>query len=118
MQFVFFRVLIKRLKAIKHFMRDKGVPLRKKVIIVAGILYLLSPIDLIPEPILLFGAVDDIVLWTFIIWYLKDELDKYWIGTDEVKPAAKFRGKDIIDDVPFEVKDDVKKEEEQKQNGK
>lgn len=118
MQFVFFQVLIKRLKAIKHFMRDKGVPLRKKIIIVAGILYLISPIDLIPEPILLFGAVDDIVLWTFIIWYLKDELDKYWVGADEVKPAAKFRGKNIIDDVPFEVEDDVKKEEEQKQNGK
>jgi uncharacterized membrane protein YkvA (DUF1232 family) len=125
MQFVFFQVLMKRLKAIKHFMRDKGVPLRKKIIIVAGILYLLSPIDLIPEPILLFGAVDDIVLWTFIIWYLKDELDKYWVETDPVKPAAKFRGKDIIDDVTFEVKDDenqqkedVKKEEEHKQNGK
>lgn len=106
MQFVFFQVLMKRIKAIKHFMKDKGVPLHKKIIIVAGILYLLSPIDLIPEPILIFGVVDDIVLWTFIIWYLKDELDKYWTETDEVKPAAKFRDKNIIEDVNFEVKDE------------
>ena len=118
MQFIFFQVLIKRIKAIKHFMIDKGVPLRKKFIIVAGILYLLSPIDLIPEPILIFGALDDIVLWTFIIWYLKDELDKYWIEADPAKIKEKFRDKDIIDDVNFKVEEEVVKEEEQNKNGK
>jgi len=114
MQFIFFQVLLKRIKAIRYFMKDKGVPLRKKIIIVLGALYLLMPIDLIPEPILIFGVVDDIVLWTFIIWYLKSELDHYWIETDQVKPAEKFRGKNIIDDVNFEVKEEVVKEEEQK----
>jgi len=117
MQFIYLQVLLKRLKAIKSFLKDKEVPLRKKIIIIAGFLYLVTPIDLIPEPILIFGVVDDIVLWTFIIWYLKDELDKYWIGEDTVKPAAKFRNKNIIEDVNFEVKDEVE-EEEQKQNGK
>ncbi len=114
MQFIFFQVLLKRIKAIKYFMKDKEVPLRKKIIIVLGTLYLLMPIDFIPEPILIFGVVDDIVLWTFIIWYLKSELDHYWVETDQVKPAEKFRGKNIIDDVNFEVKDEVVKEEEQK----
>ncbi len=114
MQFIFFQVLLKRIKAIRYFMKDKGVPLRKKLIIVLGSLYLLMPIDLIPEPILIFGVVDDIVLWTFIIWYLKNELDHYWIETDQVKPAEKFRGKNIIDDVNFEVEKEVVKEEEQK----
>jgi uncharacterized membrane protein YkvA (DUF1232 family) len=113
MQFIFLQVLFKRIKAIRYFMKDKEVPLRKKIIIVAGILYLLSPIDLIPEPILIFGALDDIVLWTFIIWYLKDELDKYWIGADQVKTAEKFRGKNIIDDVNFEVEKEVVKEKEE-----
>ncbi|MBR0597122.1 YkvA family protein [Sinanaerobacter chloroacetimidivorans] len=112
MQFIFFQVLIKRIKAIKFFLKDKAVPKRKKIIIIAGILYLLMPIDLIPAPILLFGFVDDIVLWTFIIWYLKDELDKYWLGEVEVKPEKKYRGKKIIDDVKFEVeKEDVKEEQ-------
>lgn len=114
MQFIFFQVLLKRIKAIRYFMKDKGVPLHKKLIIVLGALYLLMPIDLIPEPILIFGVVDDIVLWTFIIWYLKSELDHYWIETDQVKPAEKFRGKNIIDDVNFEVEKEVVKEEEQK----
>lgn len=105
MQFIFFQVLFKRIRAIKFFLRDKKVPKRKKIIILGGIFYLLMPIDLIPAPILIFGFVDDIVLWTFIIWYLKDELDKYWLG-DEVKPKQKFRGKTIIDDVNFEVEKD------------
>lgn len=118
MQFIFFRVLMKRIKAIRHFIMDKEVPKRKKIIIIAGILYLLSPIDLIPEPILIFGAVDDIVLWTFIIWYLKDELDKYWIEPGAVKAMKKFRGKNIIDDVNFEVEEEVVKEEEQNKDGK
>jgi hypothetical protein len=59
------------------------------------------------------------MLWTFIIWYLKSELDHYWIESGQAEPAVKFRGKKIIDDVNFEVEDDpVTKGEEQKQNGK
>ncbi len=111
MQFIFLQVLLKRIKAIRYFMKDKEVPLRKKIIIAAGILYLLSPIDLVPEPILIFGVVDDLMLWTFIIWYLKSELDKYWIGPEPAK--KKFRDKTIIDDVKFEVEDD----ENQRTNG-
>lgn len=114
MQFIYLQVLLKRIKAIKYFMKDKGVPLRKKIIIVAGALYLLLPIDFIPEPILIFGIVDDIMLWTFIIWYLKTELDHYWIESDPVKPAEKFRGKNIIDDVNFKVEDEVVKEKEER----
>ena len=113
MQFIFLQVLLKRIKAIKHFIKDKQVPLRRKLIIILGIVYLLSPIDVIPEPVLIFGAVDDIVLWTFIIWYLKDELDRYWIETGPVKPE-RLRGKNIIDNVDYKVEKEVEKEEEQK----
>jgi len=115
MQIIFLQVLLKRLRAVRYFLKDKSVPLRKKIIIAAAILYLFSPVDLIPEPILLFGIVDDITLWTFLIWYFKSELDQYWLGTDPVKPAQKFRGKEIIDDVNFEVEiDGTKEKEEQK----
>jgi len=106
MQFIYLQVLFKRIKAIKLFMKDKSVPLRKKLIIVAGFFYLMSPIDLIPEPVLIFGVLDDIVLWTFIIWYLKSELDQYWIESGQAEPAVKFRGKKIIDDVNYKVEDD------------
>jgi len=98
---------MRRIKAIPPFLRDKTVPFRKKLIIILGIAYLLWSLDLIPTPILLFGIIDDIVIWSFIIYYLRDELDKYWLGEKEVKPEERFHGKKIIDDVKFEVKDET-----------
>lgn len=105
MQFLFMRVLMKRIRAIPSFLMDRTVPLRKKLLIVLGTVYMVSPIDLIPEPVLMFGIIDDIVLWTFLIYYLREELDRYWLGEKEVSPARRFRGKKIIDDVNFEVQE-------------
>jgi uncharacterized membrane protein YkvA (DUF1232 family) len=105
MQFIYFSVLFKRIKAIRYFMKDKEVPIRKKLIIVAGLIYLIVPIDLIPGVVLGFGFIDDLVLWGFIIYYLKDELDKYWFQGEEPDPLKTevLKGKDIIDDVDYEV---------------
>ncbi|WP_027399585.1 YkvA family protein [Anaerovorax odorimutans] len=108
MQFIFFQVLFKRIKAIKFFLKDKEVPKRKKIIIVLGIIYLVLPVDLIPPVLFPIAWMDDAVLWIFIIWYLKDELDKYWLGEEPVDPKKKYHGKKIIDDVNF----DIEKEKE------
>ncbi len=105
MQFIFFQVLIKRIKAIKFFLKDKSVPKRKKAIIIAGIVYLFLPFDLIPPILFPIAWMDDVLLWIFILWYLKDELDKYWLGPKDMKPSEKYKGKTIIDDVNFEVKE-------------
>jgi uncharacterized membrane protein YkvA (DUF1232 family) len=112
MQYIFFRVLMRRIKAIPPFLRDKSVPFRKKLIIIFGIIYFLWPIDLIPNPILLFGIIDDLVVWGSIIYYLRNELDKYWLGEKEIAPEKRFHGKKIIDDVKFEVKDEDGDEDE------
>ena len=108
MQWIFISVLFKRIKAIKFFMKDKEVPKRKKLIIILGILFLISPVNLITVPIFGLGLIDDIILWSFIIYYLRDELDKYWVGEPE-GPSLKdkeLKGKDIIEDVDFEVEPD------------
>ena len=108
MNFISWQVIWKRIKAIRFFMKDKTVPLRKKLLILLGIVYLVSPIDLIPAPVLIFGLVDDLVLWIFILNYLAKELDRYWLGEKEVDPNKKYRGKNIIDGVEFEVADEEK----------
>ena len=51
MQFFGFRVLIKRIKAIRFMMADKTVKWTKKAIIIAGIVYLFLPVDIIPPVI-------------------------------------------------------------------
>lgn len=101
MQGLLISVLMKRIKAIRHFMQDKKVPIHKKLVIIFGVVYLLSPIDLIPAPVLGFAILDDLTLWGFIIYYLKDELDKYW--KEETEPAEeKFKNKTIIDGAVWE----------------
>ncbi len=98
MQFISFAVLGKRIKSIKALLKDPNVPKRKKFLVIFGIIYLLMPIDLIPAPVLLFGIVDDLVLWLFILTHLKDELDAYWKDSDESFSAGEdLKGKTIIE---------------------
>ena len=80
MQFLGIRVLLKRIKAIRFMMADKTVPKRKKALIVFGIIYLFLPIDLIPPILFPIGWIDDFLLWLFILYHLRNELDSYWTG--------------------------------------
>lgn len=105
MQFIGFRVIIKRLKAIRFMMKDKSVPKRKKALIVLGIIYLFLPIDLIPPILFPIAWVDDLILWLWILWHLRDTLDKYWMGDQGEDLSKKYRNKTIIDDVDFEIKE-------------
>lgn len=113
MQFISMGVLIKRIKAIKSYLLDPAVSKWKKLLVVFGIIYLLSPLDLVPEPVLGFGIIDDIALWSFILWYLKDELDRYDETVNVEKANRKvrksMRGKKIYD-VEVTVVDDDREE--------
>jgi len=106
MHFISFRVILNRIKAIKFMMKDKSVSKRKKALIIVGIIYLFLPIDLIPPILFPIAWIDDLILWLVILWYLRSELDKYWLGEKEVDLSKKYRGKDVIDDVDYEVKKD------------
>ena len=109
MQFISIAVLIKRIKALKAFLSDKSASKWKKVVIVFGIIYLLSPIDLIPAHILGFSIIDDLVLWAIILSWLGEELDRYWMDVNPVVGDAKIRkdirGKKIFESSAEEVDD-------------
>ena len=111
MQFISFRVLSRRIKAISSMMKDKTVPKRKKLLIVLGIIYLFLPIDLIPPVLFPFGFLDDLVLWIWIIWHLKDTLDQYWVGEKEVDLLRDFKNKDIVEGVEFTVDQEDEEDE-------
>ncbi|CDB03683.1 putative uncharacterized protein [Firmicutes bacterium CAG:145] len=111
MQFISFRVLSRRIKAILSMMKDKTVPKRKKLLIVLGIIYLFLPIDLIPPVLFPFGFLDDLVLWIWIIWHLKDTLDQYWVGEKEVDLSRDFKNKDIVEGVEFTVDQEDEEDE-------
>ena len=111
MQFISFRVIMKRIAAITSLLKDKTVPMRKKALVIFGIIYLVLPVDLIPPILFPFGFIDDLVLWIFILWHLKDELDRYWMGEKAEDLSKKFRDKTIVEGVEFDVEDDSEKKE-------
>lgn len=112
MQFWSFRIIWSRFKAIRFMMADKTVPKSKKALVIAGILYLILPIDIIPVLVFPFSLIDDLVIWLLIIWYLRKELDAYWTGEKSRDFSKKYKSKSIIDDVEFEVEDDDKDKED------
>ena len=116
MQFFGLRVLIRRIKAIRFMMADRSVPKRKKALIIAGIIYLFLPIDLIPPILFPIAWMDDLALWLFILWYLREELDKYWNGGKTKGYSKKYRNRTFVDDVEYEVEENGKKGEDS--NGK
>jgi uncharacterized membrane protein YkvA (DUF1232 family) len=60
----------------------RNVPWKAIAMIVAGLLYFLSPIDLIPDFLGPIGFTDDAVVLAFVFKSLRDELVKYcdWRG--------------------------------------
>lgn len=55
----------------------KDVPKGSVVAIIAGLIYFVSPIDLIPDLVPLVGLTDDIVILGLIIRQISSDLDKY-----------------------------------------
>ena len=105
MQFITIRVLLRRIAAITSLLRDKTFPLRKKALVIFGIVYLITPIDIIPAVLFPFALLDDLILWIYILWTLKDELDAYWLGEKTEDLSKKFRDKTIVEGVEFDVED-------------
>ncbi len=71
------------------------------------LVYVFSPIDLLPDPILGFGFIDDAFLAIYVISKISNELDKY-IEYDKFKDQKSDDDIDIaksIDNVEYEVKD-------------
>ncbi|MDO4396246.1 MAG: DUF1232 domain-containing protein [Clostridia bacterium] len=108
MQFISFRVILKRIKAVFYMLKDRTVPFRKKALIIFGLVYLVLPVDLIPPILFPFGFIDDLILWIYILWTLKDELDSYWMGEKSEDLSRKFSGKNMVEGVEYKVEDDDK----------
>jgi len=112
MHYIGIRVLLKRIGAIFYLLKDKTVPLRKKLLVIFGIAYILCPVDLIPPVLFPFAVVDDLIVLTYILFHLAEELDTYWIGEKKEDFSKKFRDKTFVEGVEFDVEDDVNKDVE------
>lgn len=59
-------------------MRDRAIPRRDKILIVIGLVYLLSPIDLIPEAVLtVLGLTDDLAVLIGTVFLIRNNYKRY-----------------------------------------
>ena len=96
--------IFKKMRLTTKFLFDNNVPLREKIGIILFVIYAISPIDLIPDPVLGFGIVDDLVLMTYVLNKLSEKLNEYEIRTIRNKKEEDIKG-EIIENVEYEVKD-------------
>ena len=109
-RWLIFPLLIKELRSIKYLFQDKQAKKRYKAVVIFGLIYLFWPIDLIPAPIIGLSLIDDIVLWGFILSYLKEPLSKYDDRVNEKKRKKTYQGKNVVDDVNYTIKEEGEEE--------
>ncbi|TDP59611.1 hypothetical protein [Aminicella lysinilytica] len=112
MQYSLLTTLMNRIKAIPFLLKDKTVLKRKKALVIFGIVYVLLPINWIPP----MFFTDELLLWIFIIWHLKDDLDVYWKKEKNEDLSKKFRDKDMVHGVKFTVVDGGKSDDDKNDN--
>ena len=69
------QIFIRMIKA--HFRRDHRIALSTLGLIVLALVYFLSPIDIIPDFLGVFGFADDLSVVLAVYAKVKDEVDKF-----------------------------------------
>jgi uncharacterized membrane protein YkvA (DUF1232 family) len=85
---------LKCVQFIKEVSQDSRIPERDKTILASLIVLVISPIDLIPDWIPIFGQLDDIVIMAIILDYLFSVLDSEILLTHypwDMKSFARLR---------------------------
>lgn len=95
-----------RISLIFKFLFDKNIPLREKWWIILPAIYILSPIDLIPFPILGFSIIDDLVVFLFLLSMVNSKTQKYYGTEKRDNFKEEVKDKVIIEDVEYKVDED------------
>ncbi|MGA9598633.1 MAG: DUF1232 domain-containing protein [Acidimicrobiia bacterium] len=75
-------------KLLLRLLRDRRVPLRRRLAMGAVGLYIASPIDLIPDFVPVVGGIDDLLVLAFAIDYLlescsQEVIAEHWDGSED-----------------------------------
>ena len=82
------RVIPDVLRLLRSVIGDRSAPLDVRVALVGLLIWILSPLDLIPEFIPVLGPLDDVVVAVVALRYLRrrlgvEDLRRRWAGTDD-----------------------------------
>lgn len=82
------RVIPDVVRLVRRLLGDRAVPFSAKVALVVLLVWLISPIDLIPEFIPILGPLDDVVVAVLVLRYVRrkvglEGLRSRWPGTPD-----------------------------------
>jgi uncharacterized membrane protein YkvA (DUF1232 family) len=82
------RIVPDVLRLVRHLLADRAVPGRVRVALAVLLVWLVSPIDLIPDFIPVLGPLDDVVVAVLVLRYVRrqlgePELRRRWSGTPD-----------------------------------
>ena len=82
------KVVPDALRLIRALLVDRAVPLDVRLVLVVLLVWIVSPIDLIPEFIPVLGPLDDVVVAVVAMRYVRrrlgvDALRDRWVGTPD-----------------------------------
>ncbi|NLJ58121.1 MAG: DUF1232 domain-containing protein [Tissierellia bacterium] len=92
-----------RLLFLLKFLFDKNIPLKEKWWVIIPLIYIISPIDLIPAPVFGFSIIDDLLMLAFLLTRVYDKTKKYYSGNSGGNNNQDI---DIIEDVEYEIDKD------------
>lgn len=80
------RIIPDVVRLVRDLLGDRSVPMGAKIALVGLFVYLLNPIDLIPEFIPILGPLDDVVVAVLVLRHVRrnvglEELRRRWPGT-------------------------------------
>ena len=76
------------LRLVRDLVTDRSAPRGVRVALVILLVWLISPIDLVPEFIPVLGPLDDVIVAVVVLRYVRrrlgdEELRRRWRGTDD-----------------------------------
>jgi len=82
------RIVPDLLRLVRNLLSDRSISLQVRVALVILLVWLVSPIDLIPEFIPVIGPVDDVIVAVLVLRYTRrrlgiEELRRRWSGSPE-----------------------------------
>ena len=94
---------------LSRLVRDPSLPRGVKIALAAAVVYLVSPIDLIPDFIPFLGYVDDLLLAAIVLdgvlnFIDRDLLLRYWPGSERSLDALARTARTLSAWVPVRVK--------------
>lgn len=95
-----------RFYLIFKFLFDKNIPIKEKWWIILPLIYIVSPIDLIPAPVLGLSIIDDAVVILYLLSVINGKTKKYYGNAYKNDKGQKNQQENIVDNVEYEIKDD------------